>query len=69
MGYASGIQTPQITFGILECVRISIGYPWDILFSKDIPGISLTYSIFLKFKLRYTWIIFVASNTNVIALG
>jgi hypothetical protein len=53
MYVTSGIPTPRITFGILGYVRISLGYPWDIRFSKDIPGISLTYPIFVIFKSRY----------------
>jgi hypothetical protein len=62
----SGIHTPQITFEIFGYVRISLGYPWDIRFSKDIPGISLTYPIFSNFQIE---IIFVASKTNFIGLG
>jgi hypothetical protein len=49
------------------------GYPWDIsgisIFLKDIPGISLTYPICVIFKLRYPFLIFVASKTNIIGLG
>jgi hypothetical protein len=66
---SSGIPTPQITFGILGYVRISLGYLWDIRFSKDLPGMSLTYPIFVNFKLRHPLLIFVASETNFIGLG
>jgi hypothetical protein len=50
---SSGILTPLIAFGILGYVRISLGYPWDIYFSKDITGMSLAYPVFLIFKSRY----------------
>ena len=64
-------ESDRITFGILGYVRISLGYLWDIRFSKDVPGMSLTYPIFVNFKLRYPLLIFasVASETNYIGLG
>jgi hypothetical protein len=65
----SGIQTPLITFRTLGYVKLSLGYLRDILFSKDIPGIFITYPIFVNFKLRNSCVRFVASETNVIDLG
>jgi hypothetical protein len=42
------------------------GYSWDVRFSTDIPGTSLTYPIFVILKRRYPGLIFVASKTNIV---